>query len=293
MINKLVNNILNQASFTLSDTKDRILVIAKKRAQEETITNIPSPQDFKQQLEGLALDSPNALQKAEQTYNKFRNLLEKAIQKLKGIQEELEAIKARFNSIRDNFSKLNEITNVFSDVLTIIKQLLPTLDLVLAAQVTPTISGTIIAKITEFKKDFKDKIKNTEGVISNLDTPTKFFVDEVDQLEPFINQGIINTQSTIDQLQVLLDQLNTIWANFNLSLPIPETQDTTTGDEDTNTVLGGTTFKEYLKNPDNLRDVITKVVLPTYKVRYEIRKNGPGTELYESGIKEIPINQNI
>lgn len=297
MINKLVNNILNQASFTLSDTKDRILVIAKKRAQEETITNIPSPQDFKQQLEGLALDSPNALQKAEKLYNKFRNLLEKAIQKLEGIKEELEAIKARFNSIRDNFSKLNEITNIFADpatgILTIIKKLLPTLDLVLAAQVTPTISGTVIAKITEFKKDFKDKIKNVEGVISNLNTPTEFFVDEVDQLEPFIDQGISNVQSTIDQLQFLLDQLNAIWARFNLSLPITETQDTTTGDQDTNTVLGGTTFEEYLKNPDNLRDVITKVVLPTYKVRYEIRKNGPGTELYESGIREIPIDQNI
>jgi archaellum component FlaC len=297
MINKLVNNILNQASFTLSDTKDRILVIAKKRAQEETITNVPSPQDFKQQLEGLALDSPNALQKAEKLYNKFRNLLEKAIQKLEGIKEELEAIKARFTSIRDNFSKLNGITNIFADpetgILTIIKKLLPTLDLVLAAQVTPTISGTVIAKITEFKKDFKDKIKNVEGVISNLNTPTEFFVDEVDQLEPFIDQGISNVQSTIDQLQFLLDQLNAIWARFNLSLPITETQDTTTGDQDTNTVLGGTTFEEYLKNPDNLRDVITKVVLPTYKVRYEIRKNGPGTELYESGIREIPIDQNI
>ena len=294
MINKLVNNILNQASFTLSDTKDRILVIAKKRAQEETITNIPSPQDFKQQLEGLALDSPNALQKAEKLYNKFRNLLEKAIQKLEGIKEELEAIKARFTSIRDNFSKLNEITNIFADpttgILTIIKKLLPTLDLVLASQVTPVVSGTVIAKITEFKKDFKDKIKNVEGVISNLNTPTEFFVDEVDQLEPFIDQGINNVQSTIDQLQFLLDQLNAIWARFNLSLPITETQDTTTGDQDTNTVLGGTTFEEYLKNPDNLKDVITKVVIPTYKVRYEVRKNGPGTELYESGIREIPIN---
>ena len=293
MINKLVNNILNQASFTLSDTKDRILVIAKKRAQEETITNIPSPQDFKQQLEGLALDSPNALQKAERLYNRFRNLLEKAIKKLEGIKEELEAIKARFNSIRDNFSKLNDITNIFGDVLTVIKQLLPSLDLVLASQVTPVVSGTIIAKITEFKKDFKDKIKNTEGVISNLDTPTKFFVDEVDQLEPFVDLGINNTQNVINQLQALLDQLNAIWANFNLSLPITEIQDTTTGDQDTNTVLGGITFETYLKNPDNLRDVITKVVLPTYKVRYEITKNGPGTELYESGIREIPINQNI
>jgi len=297
MINKLVNNILNQASFTLSDAKDRILVIAKKRAQEETITNVPSPQDFKQQLEGLVLDSPNALQKAERLYNKFRNLLEKAIKKLEGVKEELEAIKAKFNSIRVNFSKLNEVTNIFADpelgIITIIKKLLPTLDLVLASQVTPVVSGTVIAKITEFKKDFKDKIKNVEGVISNLNTPTKFFTDEVDQLEPFIDLGINNTQAVIDQLQALLDQLNSIWANFNLSLPLTETQDTTTGDQDTNTVLGGITFETYLKNPDNLKDVITKVVLPTYKVRYEVTKNGPGTEVYESGIREIPINRNI
>jgi hypothetical protein len=298
MINKLINNILNQASFTLSDTKDRILVAAKKRAQEEGISNIPSPQDFKQQLEGLAIDSPNALQKAERLYNRSRNLMEKAIGKLESIKEELEAIQARLDSIKDKFSQITEITNIFSDILGVIKTLIPTLDLVLASQVTPVVSGTIIAKITEFKKDFKDKIKNTEGVISSLSTPQKFFMDEIDILEKPLTEGINNIQFAIDQIQNLLDQLNTIWANFNLLLPIPEYQDSTptgggdiTGETSSNSVLTGTTLEEYLNNPDNLRDVITKVVLPTYKVMYEVRSDGPGSELYEAGMEEIPINQ--
>ena len=290
MINKLVNNILNQASFTLSDTKDRILVVAKKRAQEETITNIPSPQDFKQQLEGLVLDSPNALQKAEQTYNKFKNLLEKAIKKLEGIKEELEAIKARFNSIRNNFESLNEITNIFSGVINTIKGLLPNLDGILASQTGPVASGTIINKIGEFKKDSKDKIKNTEGVISNLNTPVEFFIDEIDQLEPFVDQGINNTQTTIDQLQALLDQLNSIYSNFILNLNNSTLGDSTTGDNTSNKPLGGTTLEEYIKDPSNLDTIITDIILPSYKTYYEIRENGPGTPLYETGIIENTID---
>lgn len=296
MINRLINNMLNKASFTLSDTKDRILVIAKKRAQEEGINNIPSPMDLKQQLDGLALDSPNALQRAEKTYNRFRDLIEKAIKKLEAIKEELEAIKTRLNSIRDNFDKITQITNLFSDILVTIETLLPTLDLVLASQVGPVASGTVINKIGEFKKDFKDKIKNTKGVISNLSTPQSFFMDEINILEKPLDEGIGNIQFAIDELQQLLDQLNAIWANFNLSLPIPELQDQTTGDGsgdvNTNSPLVGTTLKEYLKDPNNLRDVITKVVIPTRKIRYEVRSDGPGSELYESEIREVPINQN-
>ena len=117
-------------------------------------------------------------------------------------------------------------------------------------------------------------------------------MDEINILEKPLDEGIGNIQFAIDELQQLLDQLNAIWANFNLSLPIPETQDTTTGDQETNTILGGTTFEEYLKDPNNLRDVITKIVIPTRKIRYEVRSDGPGSELYESEIREIPINQN-
>ena len=292
MINKLINNVLNKASFTLSDTKDRILVIAKKRAQEEGINNIPSPMDLKQQLEGLVLDSPNALQRAEKTYNRFRDLIEKAIKKLESIKEELEAIKARLNSIRDNFDKITEITNIFEDILIGFEILIPTLDLVLASQVGPVASGTVINKIGEFKKDFKDKIKNTKGVISNLSTPRSFFMEEINVLEKPLDEGINNIQFAIDELQQLLDQLNTIWANFNLSLPISEFQDTTTGDDDSNSPLSGTTLEEYLKDPNNLRDVITKVIIPTRKIRYEVRSDGPGSELYKSEIREVPINQN-
>ena len=296
MINRLINNMLNKASFTLSDTKDRILVIAKKRAQEEGINNIPSPMDLKQQLDGLVLDSPNALQNAEQTYNKFRDLIEKAIKKLESIKEELEAIKTRLNSIRDSFDKITEITNIFEDLLIGFDILLPTLDLVLASQVGLVASGTVINKIGEFKKDFKDKIKNTKGVISNLSTPRSFFMDEINILEKPLDEGIGNIQFAIDELQQLLDQLNAIWANFNLSLPIPELQDQTTGDGsgdvNTNSPLAGTTLEEYLKDPNNLRDVITKVVIPTRKIRYEVRSDGPGSELYESEIREVPINQN-
>lgn len=327
MINKLINNLLNQASFNLSDTKDRILTAAKKRAQEEAINNIPSPQDFKQQLEGLVLDSPNALQKAERTYNNFINLVEKAIQKLESLLEELNAIKTRLNDIRLKFDQITEITNIFSDILVIIKTLLPTLDIVLGFSTGLLANGTIINKIGEFKTMFKDKIKNTEGVISGLVLPQKYFMKEINNLEKPLDEGINNVQFAIDQLRALLEQLNLIWGNFILKLDLPELNSDDEGSSgnaqgssqggsqnplgDPSKVtadtirrrrkrnkkrrmgkgkFGGITLKEYLKDPDNLKTVVTEVIIPTYKVRYEIREEGPGTQLRESGIREVPIN---
>jgi len=292
MINKLVNSVLNQASFALSDSKDKILAASKKRAQEEAgnlTDKIPSPQDFKNQLQGLALDSPNSLQKVEQVYNKNKNLLEKSINKLERNKEELQAIKDKLSSIRERFNTLEEILNPIKDIIGYIRDLLPALDLILATQVTPTISGTIVGKIIELKKDFKDKIINVDNTISSIPDATNYFNQEIETLDTPLTLGITNIQLAIDQLKLLLDQLNTIYSNFILSLNIP---DSTTGDNtgETNNVLGGTTLQEYLSNPDNLNTIISTVIIPTTKIYFERRDNGPGTELRQTGIIEIPIN---
>ena len=47
MINNIVNNILNRASNELSDSKDKILAISKKKSQETLESKIPSPQTFR------------------------------------------------------------------------------------------------------------------------------------------------------------------------------------------------------------------------------------------------------
>ena len=50
MINKIINNIINSSTATLFESKDKIITIAKKRAEEEIKTKIPTPSALEAQL---------------------------------------------------------------------------------------------------------------------------------------------------------------------------------------------------------------------------------------------------
>jgi len=294
MINNITNNILNRASSELSDSKDKILALSKKKAQETFDNNIPSPESFKNELNGISSNSPTTLRKAEQVYQKTTRTIEKAIQKLEGSKRELQVIKDKLVGIGENFTFLNNLIGpgtVIGSLIEVLKGLPVLIDGLLATQVTPVVSGTVIDKAGDFKKLAKDNVQKFSDISSTLPTFENFFTKETNSLIPPIDTGISNTQSIINQLNILLEQIRTIWTNFILGLDLPELQDTTTGDENSNVILGGTTLKEYLSNPDNLSTVITDLIIPsTRKVRVEIRENGPGTELYQSDIIKTTIN---
>ena len=293
MINNIVNNILNRASNELSDSKDKILAISKKKSQETFDSKIPSPETFKNELNSIASTNSTALLKAEQIYQRTTRLLNKTIQKLEGSKTELEAIKDKLTKIGENFTFINDLIGpgtLLGGLIEALKALPLAIDGILATQVTPVVSGTVIDKAGEFKKLAKDNVQKFSDISNALPVFESFFSKEINLLMPFIDIGINNVQSVIDQLNVLLGQINTIWANFILGLNLPELQDTTTGDSDSNTPLGGTTLGEYVSNPDNLPTIITDLVIPTRKAYYEVRENGPGTELYETGIIETPTN---
>ena len=298
MINNIINNILNRASNELSDSKDKILAISKKRAQESFDSNIPSPETFKNELNGIASNSPNALLKAEQIYQKTTRALERAIQKLEGSQRELQAIKDKLTGIGEQFTFLNNLIGpgtALNTLIDVLKGLPAIIDGLLATQVTPVVSGTVIDKAGDFKKLAKDNIQKFSDILDALPIFENFFTKEINLLMPPIDTGIGSIQDIIDQLRLLLEQIQTIWANFILGLNLPELQDTTTGDGDgetpTNSPLSGTTLEEYLSDTDNLSTVVTDLIYPgTRKLRAEVRENGPGTQLYKSDIIETTID---
>ena len=262
--------------------------------KENFDSNIPSPETFKNELNGMASTSPNALRRAEQIDQRTTRTLERAIQKLEGSKRELEAIKEKLTGIGEQFTFLNNLIGpgtALNDLVEVLKGLPIVIDGLLATQVTPVVSGTVIDKAGDFKKMAKDNIQKFSDIFSALPTFENFFSKEINKLMPPIDTGISNIQSIIDQLNLLLEQIQTIWTNFILGLNLPELQDDTTGDNDDNSLLSGTTLEEYLSNTDNLSTAITDLIYPgTRKVQIEIREDGPGTELYKSDIIETTIN---
>lgn len=300
MINGILNSILNRASFQLSDAKDQILAVSKKRAQENFDIDIPSPTDFKAKISSFQLNDPKEAKKAQNVYKKTKKLLEKAINKLTRSKEELEAIKFKLTDVNDKFNYFNENVlpdnSLFGGLLLTFKSLPFLIDGALALQVTPVVSGTVIDKAGELKDAVKNAVKNFENALRSLDKSIEYFEKETSVLIKPLDLGIQNIQISIDKLQLILDQINKLWSNslIQAASTMPELQDTTTGDGSgevsTSSVLTGTTLEDYLSNPDNLSDVVEKLLIPTRKIYYEMRDNGPGSELREAGIIEEPIN---
>ena len=56
MIENLLNNSINKVTSDLFLTKDQILSAAKNRSQEEVINKLPSPEQFKSDLESTILN---------------------------------------------------------------------------------------------------------------------------------------------------------------------------------------------------------------------------------------------
>ena len=286
MINNILNSVLNKASNELSGAKDQILAAAKKRAQEQFDSNIPSPQSFKAELEGLATGDPDTLLKAQQIYNRTIDILEKAILKLERSKEELESIKFKLDEVKNRLSFFTNITDTFDELIQLLRGLPLVIDGILASQVALTASGTVINKCGEIKDIVKDNVKKFDDAFETFPKAEDYFDKEIRKLTGPLDKGIEAIQASIDALTAILNQIIALFSSYFESLNLPELQDTTTGDQETNTPLAGTTLQEYLSNPDNLSTIVEDLIIPVRKIYYELRDDGPGTDLLETGIIE-------
>ena len=286
MINNILNSVLNKASNELSSAKDQILAAAKKRAQEQFDSNIPSPQSFKAELEGLATGDPDTLLKAQQVYNRTIDILEKAILKLERSKEELESIKFKLDEVKNRLEFFSEIVAFFDPLISTLRGIPFLIDGLLATQVTPVISGTLVDKSGEVRKSVKDNLKKFDDAIETFPRTEDFFDKEIRKITGPLDKGIEAIQTSIDALKAILNQIIALFSSYFESLNLPELQDTTTGDQETNTPLAGTTLQEYLSNPDNLSTIVEDLIIPARKIYYEVRDDGPGTDLLETGIIE-------
>ena len=286
MINNILNSVLNKASNELSSAKDKVLAASKKRAQEQFDSNIPSPQSFKAELEGLATGDPDTLLKAQQVYNRTIDIIEKAIQRLERSKEELESIKFKLDEVKNRLEFFSEIVAFFDPLISTLRGIPFLIDGLLATQVTPVISGTLVDKSGEVRKSVKDNLKKFDDAIETFPKAEDFFDKEIRKIMGPLNKGIEAIQASIDALEAILNQIIALFSSYFESLNLPELQDTTTGDQETNTPLAGTTLQEYLSNPDNLSTIVEDLIIPARKIYYEVRDDGPGTDLFETGIIE-------
>tara|TARA_R110002050_G_scaffold28699_2_gene74324 strand:+ start:94 stop:951 length:858 start_codon:yes stop_codon:yes gene_type:complete len=232
MINKFLNTILNRSSRLLSESKDKITSAAKKRANEEINSQIPSPADLEVQLKSLQTNgnNPEALLKAEKVYNRFISLIDRAIMKLEATKAELESIKMKLDGITSTLDIFDNFIPTIRNVLKLANGILAGFDAALAASSSTFSNGLIINKVGEKKKDLKDNIKSARGGISSFSDSTSYFNSEINKLMNPLNKGISGLEEAIQKLKALKAQIVAIYEKFILSLSITELNDEVSGE---------------------------------------------------------------
>ena len=258
MINKIINNIINSSTATLFESKDKIITIAKKRAEEEIKTKIPSPSALEAQLKALQNNSnfQSNLIKAEKTYNKFISLINKAIKRLEDSQNELKSVKSKLTSISTKLNTLISFSDILDPIFNLLKGLLPSIDGFLAASSGPVASGLLINKLGEQKKEIKDLIKKGEDNVDSIGGIDDYFNKEKEKIEGPVDKAIANLEEAIQKLENLKAQMISIYQEFLLSSILPELNDDGRS-PNSNVILGNVPLSDYIKDEGNLSTIVS------------------------------------
>ena len=289
MINNVLNNTINSMSKLLAENKDKIIVAAKKRAEEELGAQIPTREDLEMQLQSIVAETladpsgavqslpvnpeefQKTLLKVETVYNKFISLIDKPIKKLEDSKKELTSIKDKLTQITDKLEFLGKFTDPLNDIFDIIGTALITIDVGLALNVSVpgaggTVNGGIINKLGELKKDLKDLVTKGRGSLDSISGIKDYFDKEVNKILDPLNKGISGFDKALENpektgLKDLKTIMEEVYAKFLESLILPQLND----EDNDNELLGNENLKDHLKNKDNLSTVLSKALVVTKK----------------------------
>ena len=251
----MLNTALNAASDALSDGKDKFREVAKSQAraktEQEIRSMIPNPNDLRIQLEALQTndDVQAGLLKAEQVYNKFISLIDKAIAKLESAKAQLEGVKGKFSSVTRNLDIFDNIViPIARNILRLAKGILVGFDAKLAANSSTLANGLDIHRTGKKRKDLEDNLKKIRASIEGFPATISFFDKELDKFLPLLADAISNIEERIRKLKELRAQLVSIYTQFISSLAIPELNDENIPNEN---------LEDYISDEDNLNTIIS------------------------------------
>ena len=255
MINNLLNNCLNRSSDLLSQAKTDIRTAADQKTKEAINEKIPSPNDFKIQIEGiLATNNQTELIKAERVFNQTISTFDKIIFELEQKKGQLESIKIKLNQINTQLGIVESVFDIIRPIIRIVSNTLPALDGALASQTALAANGKIIARLIDTKKNLKDKIKKANDSINSFNDPSNFFKEEISKLSDPLDVAITTLNSLIEKIKALRAQILFLYENFIKNLILPELE------EEDNEVTGNQDLDDYISNEDNISTIISDAI---------------------------------
>ena len=263
MINNILNNESNAMSKLLAESKDKVIVAAKKRAEEEARAQLPTPEDLQVQLQSTIASNESEIQEAllevEVVYNRFISIIDKAIKKLDDGKEELTSIREKLNKIQSKLDFLEGFTEILNPIFATIGTALIAIDVGLAASSSTFANGSTINKLGEIKTKLKDLVAKGKGALDSISGIKEYFEEQINKILDPLNKGITKFEESIQILTLLRDTMILIYTQFIESLILQQLND----EDNDNPLLGNETLLGYLENDDNLSTILSDALQST------------------------------
>jgi len=226
MIQGLVQSTLANQLLTVDDIKTELRSMVKDKVMDVVMSQVPSPEELIKIAQTAANDS-GALELAEKTYNKLKQLCERLVKMLEDFKARIEKNINRIEIAENLVDLVNRLADALRPLLQVLQIVVPIISaIVIAASTGPLASGATIDKAQ----------KSRDKAISLANTFVTFLNVFVNVIPPILNdlgkyKQILKTQlvpidERIAYLKSICGQLDSVWAQIMAMLNIPSSQDT-------------------------------------------------------------------
>jgi len=211
MIQSAFNSLISSNTLLLEEAKTKVRDSVEAEFKSQIQQQLPSQETINSILKSQTITTTEDLQKIEAKFNQLKSRTNFILQKVDTKISQLQQIKGKVSKIDDNFSKLNEVTEIAN-------QFVPTLNIIITA--APTIlaffTGLFANALAEKKIEdgldlAKSKIKELKSVTDSV-TGVKIFIDkQTSTINSQVNPAIEILERLKSKIQENLNYIDTIF----------------------------------------------------------------------------------
>ena len=226
MIQGLVQSTLANQLLTVDDIKTELRSMVKDKVMDTVMSQVPSPEELIKMGQDAIHDS-KALQLAEQTYNKLKQLCERLVKMLEDFKARIEKNIDRIEIAEKLVDLVNKVANALRPLLQVLQIVVPIISAIVIAASTGLLASGAAIDNAQKSRDKAISLANSFVAFLNIFVNViPSILNDFDKYKQTLKAQLVPIDERIAYLKNICDQLDSVWAQIMAALNIPSTQET-------------------------------------------------------------------
>ena len=211
MIQSAFNSLVSSNTLLLEEAKTKVRDSVEADFKSQIEQQLPNQETINSILGSQDISTPEDLQKVEAKFNQLKYKTNSILQKVDNKISQLQQIKGKVSKINNNFSKLDEATEIANDFLPLLNIIITAAPAILAI-FTGLLANALAEKKIEDGLDLaKSKIKELSSVVASI-VGVKTFIDkQTSTISNQVDPAIEILEMLKDKIQENLNYIDTLF----------------------------------------------------------------------------------